>query len=153
MDTTSLSALTALAAVIISPIISVYVVNRQFRATVVSANRQNWINQLRNEVAHFVRECVSLPSAYSADAVTREQAIERHLGITLNEITIRLMLNPKESLHTELLTSLKETSELTLHAINVKKGLAKDLNAKAEIVVTLTQKILKSEWVRVKAGR
>ena len=49
MTTEWLLALTALVAVIISPIISIYVVRKQFRASVISPNRQNWINEFRNQ--------------------------------------------------------------------------------------------------------
>ena len=49
-----IAAATALVAVVLGPIVSVYVVRRQIRATVVSTNRQAWINDLRNTIADWL---------------------------------------------------------------------------------------------------
>src|SRR3954468_2624886 len=47
------AAVTALAAVIISPVITYFISRKQIRATLVSANRQAWINALRDELAEL----------------------------------------------------------------------------------------------------
>jgi hypothetical protein len=63
-DTTVISALTALAAVVLSPVAtlvaarwqnktSLDTTKREMAATVVSANRQKWIDELRNSLAAF----------------------------------------------------------------------------------------------------
>ena len=49
-----LSALVALVAVIVGPIVTWRIAKRQIQASVVSANRQNWINDLREAVAGFI---------------------------------------------------------------------------------------------------
>ena len=46
-----LPSLTALFAVLLGPLISVYVVRRQFAAQVLSAHRQQWINTLRTKLS------------------------------------------------------------------------------------------------------
>ena len=48
--TATLTAATALVAVIVGPVISVYVARRQIRASAVLKNRQSWINALRDAI-------------------------------------------------------------------------------------------------------
>ena len=45
--------LTALAAVIVAPVVSFFTTRRQIRANVVSVNRQAWIDKLRDELAEL----------------------------------------------------------------------------------------------------
>jgi len=47
MDTTQISAITALVAVVCSPIVSVYITKRQIPASIVSSNRQKWDRQFK----------------------------------------------------------------------------------------------------------
>lgn len=62
------------------------------------------------------------------------------------------MLNPSEPHHLELLGNMKEATERVLLAINRKKGMAEELDEAADQVVAASQRILKSEWERVKRG-
>ena len=45
------SSLTALVAVIVAPLIQLRIAKRQIRSTTISANRQVWINTLRDNLA------------------------------------------------------------------------------------------------------
>ncbi len=48
-----LSATTALVASIVGPLVTLHIGRAQIRATVKSANRQKWIEEFRDLVAHF----------------------------------------------------------------------------------------------------
>lgn len=152
MNTALISAVTVLVAVLVGPIVTLYVARKQIKSSVVSANRQEWINRLRNEIASFVQEVKHVPSAYSADAITVEQAIEKHGEITLKEQVVKLLLNPNEKDHQELLALMSTASKKALNAINTKRGLSNILDEATEPVIQQTQKILKAEWERVKRG-
>ena len=57
MDATTvgfISAITALVASIIGPAVTLVVAKRQFNANVVSANRQKWIDALREQLAELI---------------------------------------------------------------------------------------------------
>src|SRR5277367_5082703 len=64
-----ISSLTALVAVIVGPLIQLRVAKRQIRSTTISANRQAWINTLRDNLATIrayssdVRELRAEPTA------------------------------------------------------------------------------------------
>ncbi|MDE2269406.1 MAG: hypothetical protein KGL33_10400 [Betaproteobacteria bacterium] len=152
MDTGLISSLTALAAVVFAPMVSVYVAKRQIRASVVSVNRQAWINRLRDELAFFVCEVRMVPSTYAANAIKLQEAIKRYEGITLKEEVVKLLLNPTEAEHIELLRLMKTARERAQEAIDNKQGIAKQLDEDADRIVTQSQKVLKAEWDRVKSG-
>jgi hypothetical protein len=118
----------------------------------VSTNRQQWINRLRDEIASFVQEVKHAPSAYAADAISLEQAIAKHGEITLKEEVIKLLLNPNETDHQELFQLMSEASNKALNAINTKRGFSKVLDEATAPVIAKAQKILKTEWERVKRG-
>lgn len=48
------SAVTALFAVALGPLVSMWAAQRQSRVTVLSANRQAWINTLRELIAEYI---------------------------------------------------------------------------------------------------
>lgn len=141
-----LSAATALLAVVLGPLVSLWAAQRQSRVTVLSANRQAWINTLRDLLA----ECMAISGfIHIADWSNREQSEfdEKMERFALVVSKIRLMLNPKEQDHqrlSELLSELMKSMR-SLKEKNAVKGaqLIRDF-------VPLSQAILKQEWERVK---
>src|SRR4029453_12447975 len=103
------SACTALVASIVGPLVTLAVARRQFNATVLSANRQKWIETLRDALAELI-------SLFVAALVIKTQwpgawdkgmgAIAAHpelLGklerIVVVQWKIRLLMNPTEADH------------------------------------------------------
>ena len=152
IDIASVSAITALVAVIVGPLITIYVAKKQIRSSVVSVNRQAWINRLRDEIANFVRDVKHMPSAHSAEAISTAEAISRHGEIVLREEVVKLLLNPEEEEHKELLRLMAIARKKAQNAINTNRGLATVLDEASDPIVAQTQKILKAEWERVKRG-
>lgn len=151
-EPTVVSSITALVAVIAGPLVTIHVAKKNISSSVVSKNRQDWINRLRNEIAELLKEIQYVPSAYSAGAITLPQAIEKH-GLILSKVEIiRLLINPKEQDHEDLVRQIKIASEKVISSINQKKGNAKELETMSSNIVTLSQSILKREWERVKSG-
>ena len=149
---TIIASLTALAAVVFAPLVSIQVAKMQISAQVVATNRQVWINRLREELAYFIREVRHIPSTHSAQAINTHQAIARHEDLVLKEEIIRLMLNPQEEDHKEQIQLLASAREKTRQAINASNGMAAQQDQVAEQIVAIAQRILKAEWIRVKTG-
>ncbi|MFM7000012.1 MAG: hypothetical protein ACKOXU_02965 [Limnohabitans sp.] len=141
-----LSAATALSAVVLGPIVSLWAARRQSRVTVLSSNRQAWINTLRDLLA----ECMAISGfIHIADWSGRKQSEfdEKMERFALVVSKIRLMLNPKEQDHKRLDEMLGELMN-SMRSLN-----EKDAFKGAQIMkdfVPLTQTILKREWERVK---
>src|SRR5215510_3908344 len=107
-----ISACTALVASIAGPIVTLAVARRQFNATVLSANRQKWIETLRD----MLSECVSILVAAAVVRTTwtaewdgglapisaRAELLDKFQRLVLVQAKIRLLLNPLESDHEEL---------------------------------------------------
>jgi hypothetical protein len=141
-----LSAATALIAVVMGPLVSLWAARRQSRVTVLSANRQAWINTLRDLIA----ECMAISGfIHIADWSDRKQSEfdEKMERFALLVAKIRLMLNPNEQDHKRLSEMLGQLMK-SMRSLNEKdpvKGaqLMKDF-------LPLSQTILKREWERVK---
>ena len=160
-----ISAATALVAVVVSPIVSFKIAKRQINASNVSSKRQVWIDELRKDVA----EALALISRVqelkrpSPDLSREEQLgvfdrrVEAELRATELLMRIKLRLNPNEEEHNDLVRAFQalssaspdpkpdETDEQKL------KLLAGFFSARDK-VLAITQKILKSEWNRVRKG-
>ncbi len=141
-----LSAATALIAVVMGPLVSLWAARRQSRVTVLSANRQAWINTLRDLIA----ECVAISGfIHIADWSDRKQSEfdEKMERFALVVAKIRLMLNPNEQDH-------KRLSEMLGQLMNSMRSLnEKDPVKGAQLMkdfLPLSQTILKREWERVK---
>ena len=152
------SACTALGASIIGPLVTLSVARRQFSATVLSANRQKWIETLRDMLAELISLLVAAlvvkakwkdkwdkgRGALSADPALLEK-LER---IVLTQTKIRLLINPTEADHQRL----DQAIETALKRLQSEESLDSETEADIEIITALGQSILKREWRRVKLG-
>jgi hypothetical protein len=123
---------------------------KQITATLVSANRQNWINVLRDSIAGFLAAHSEYSRHFETGSFNQVASAEKAWFLSAK---IGLMLNPLEEDHDKLITLLEcAFGELGKHKgddMNVRIKLV--LNQREEII-RLSQRILKSEWERVKKG-
>jgi hypothetical protein len=152
------SACTALVASIVGPIVTLAVARRQFSANVLSANRQKWIETLRDMLAELISLMVAVLvvkagwkgkwdkglGAIAADP-TLLSKLER---IVLVQWKVRLLLNPTEKDHQELYQAI----EAAFARIQSEESADSDMDADIQKITRLGQAILKREWERVKRG-
>ena len=146
-----ITATTALVAVIFGPVISLLIARRQIRASVISTNRQAWINSLREAIASFLAK-----EAIARNLNRLSHADSSSLG-RIEEITrlkwhISLLINPQEEDHSRLDSLLDKLT----NTINNNNPDSQDVDANIDDlrqeVIKLSQTIFKREWKRVKRG-
>ena len=153
-----ISACTALAASILGPIVTLKVARRQFNATVLSTNRQKWIETLRDMVAELMSLLVSsliIRSAWKSKwdkgrGPLREDAALLHKleRIVLAHSKIRLLLKPTDVDHQQLDRAI----DTAIKRLQAEESLDSDTEADIETITRLSQVILRREWERVKLG-
>jgi len=146
-----ITASTALGAVIFAPLVSMWIAQKQIRVSVLSNNRQAWINQLRELIAEYL-SITSFVHIIDWNNMQREDHNKNMKRLIMIVSKVKLMLNPKEEDHVRL---LKFLDELALGSAKAK--INEDRNKNLEMlqfnhneVVNLSQIILKREWERVK---
>jgi hypothetical protein len=121
------SACTALVASIAGPIVTLAVARRQFNASVLSANRQKWIETLRD----MLSEWISILATASVVRTTwkaewdgglgpisaRGELLDKVQRLVLVQAKIRLLLNPLEADHEELRRAIDAASQRLKAAI------------------------------------
>jgi hypothetical protein len=152
------SAATALVASIAGPFVTLYVARSQFNARVLSANRQKWIETLRDMLAELISLIVAVVVVkrgwqgkwnLGMDAVAANPALLQKLErLVVVQWTIRLLINPEERDHQELYGTI----DAALKRLQAEDTSDADVNADVEHITRLSQAILKREWVRVKQG-
>ena len=150
------SAITALVAVIIGSLVSIFVAKNQINASVVSSNRQAWINRLRDELATLVSIVHHLPWAHANGSVSTDDAIAEYGRFVEKFQVIKLLINPKENDHQELVRLIESADNKIMTSINDKKAEASEVEAAqlaGQLIVTQSQVVLKREWERVKNGK
>ena len=128
-----------------------YIAEKQINASVLSGNRQDWINKLRNNIS----EILSVISILSTEwKINERQAfknyMERRDTLFLLQEKILLSINPKEDDHNCLVDLIDKVYGIMLdsEALNISSQLEK---YRMDIRKT-SQSILKREWERVKRG-
>lgn len=117
------------------------------RASVISANRQNWINALRTEIAHALMDLRTLRTQYGH--LDEQQLKEILSDFTIRENMIHLLINPKEEDHQKLCEALTiALGVLTTLPSNTEAE--KKFDELGNKILSISQKILKREWERVK---
>jgi hypothetical protein len=153
-----ISACTALVASIVAPFVTLAVARRQFSANVLSANRQKWIESLRDLIA----ELISLFATALVVKLEWKENWDRGLGplranpkliqklerIVLVQWKIRLLINPTEHDHEQLYLAIVSAFR-RLETVDMHQA---DTEADMDHIATLAQVILKREWQRVKSG-
>jgi hypothetical protein len=152
------SACTALVASIIGPFVTLTVAKRQINATVLSANRQKWIENLREALA----ELISLLVAAVVVRSKWKDSWDKGLGplredpgllqklerIVLAQARIRLLINPAEPDHQRLLQAI----ETAIKCVQSERSPDSEMEADINAITEQAQAILKREWQRVKRG-
>ena len=144
----------AIIAIIVGPIISLKVAKRQTdaalsvadlnaRSAVLSKNRQEWINTLRDELSFYISKVnMVLPKFVGGRDSPEFSALLS--DIALHQFKIKLLINPSEDDHQMLVDKVNEIAQYVFSF----KGMPTDLN---DELVAISQKILKREWERVKS--
>lgn len=144
-----LALLVALVAVIVGPVVTLKVAKRQ----IVSPIRQKWIDDLRELISEYLSECEKLMVLGDDGLLNKEETDEKIFARLLYlEQKLKLMLNPNEGKHNELLTIVEELTEEIHHGVGNKVSDVVDFGDKLRRATKVSQNILKEEWVRVKSG-
>jgi hypothetical protein len=155
-----LTAVTAIIAVIIGPLLtrrqiksSEEIARRQIRASVVSTNRQDWINTLRDALADFLsKEAMArtFNRLHHADA----ESLGRIQEVLRLNYKISLLVNSQESDHARLIGLIDKMTD-SINGANKTpdelKQMDESINGLRNETVALSQLILKREWERVKS--
>lgn len=135
--------------VIIGSLIQFILVSRQLKASAlihISANRQEWINSLRNTISEFLAIANWLdanPYDKEKDDSQRQENIQKAYRFFSK---IELHLNPNEADHTQLVLLNSEVMTL-LKSPNYDSD---KLYALFTAILDQSKKIIKDEWERVK---
>ncbi len=146
------AAVTALCSVLLGPLVSLWVAQKQASVSVLSANRQAWINTLRDQIAEFL-SILAVIHAGEWGQRTEKEYDEELKRLILLVSKIKLMLNPKEEDHKRLSSLLSQAAQtVRARAKDEKLKSAEGVQVGAE-VLPLAQSILKREWERVKQAK
>lgn len=151
MDSSSILAATALIAVVVGPLVTIYVARKQFRAEVLSHNRQGWINAVREHIAKIITLIEHIHRWHEQEDGDPNALNLKHEELSLLEERLALLLNPAEADHSELL----ELVSLGIAAVSAGEsvGSYQEIRGHERTIRTKTQGILKREWERVKRGK
>ena len=153
-----ISAGTALVASIVGPLVTLFVARRQFSATVLSTNRQKWIEELRDMLAELISLMVSAMVVkekwkdkwdHGRNALMAEPGLlDKLQRMVLVRSKIQLLINPTESDHQHLYKAI----DAAIGRLQHEESLESESQADIETITGLAQRILKREWQRVKLG-
>jgi hypothetical protein len=152
------SACTALVASIVGPLVTLAVARRQFNASVLSANRQKWIEELRDMLAELISLLVAAVVIksqwqdkwdHARGAFKAEPGlIDKFQRMVLAQAKINLLLNPTDADHQKLV----HTIDTALKRLQSEASSDRDTQADILLITQLGQTILGRMWERVKQG-
>lgn len=116
-------------------------------ASIVAGHRQNWIDNVREDISHYIPLTYEISNAYKDAMKNNTPWPGEHYELLLKEDTLRnrilLRLNPDISLHHELAALLDE-----LRDSNHKTAWTDRRNRLQDC----TRKVLRKEWEHLKRG-
>lgn len=150
--TALISSFSALIGVSIGSIVSLRISKRQFSATVLSANRQEWINTLRDTIAEFQSSVVmvSTDTFYKHDKPSAQDYLKKIERVSFLRAKTTLLINPSEDDHKKLVEIVDRAFTVGLSR---KPDTPDEMGNLQKSLVTVAQAILKREWNRVKEGK
>jgi hypothetical protein len=155
---TLISATTAMIASIAGPFVNTRIAKFEFKANVLSVNRQKWIDTTRDLVASLtsqlliaaaLRQTLEEPTGI---IIARDPELSRRVENLLRTVSkIELMLNPLEQDHQQLNDLMKAAVE-QLRSPSLEGDIEEHIEVISRDIIQISQAILKREWVRVKRG-
>lgn len=118
----------------------IIIAERDIKSKVLSNNRQEWINKLRDNLSEFMSLILVVRKTQQLNS---SELISYYNKLFTTRFRIKLSLNPNENDHCELDALLKAAMEKTTSY----SELYEDIGDK---ILELSQSILKREWERVK---
>ena len=115
---------------------------KQIRSSIVSANRQKWLDSIRDDLSEFASELDIVRSVLSAGASQVETA-EKTKRLRLLYTRVKLRLNPD-----------KPEQGLIIDCMDrlVSDVAAKDVSEKLDALTQAAQALAKAVWRQVKSG-
>ncbi|HGZ6776634.1 TPA: hypothetical protein ACOLZV_004603, partial [Vibrio parahaemolyticus] len=140
-----LSVIVALLAVFIGPFFS----SKMIRHQIVVPLRHKWIDDVRELITEFL-SIAQLKVTLCENGIINEENVDEdsYKKLLFIERKLTLLLNPNEELHAELLDSIRSLLDKSVHG----PGNLLEFGPNVYEVTSLSQKILKEEWVRIKSG-
>ena len=152
-----ISACTALVASIAGPVVTLFVAKQNFNATVLSTNRQKWIESLRDMLAEFISLLTAALVVKSkwkdkwdrgrGPLATEPALLDTFQRLVLAKTKIRLLLKPNAD-HEHLFRMIDDATK----RLEAEETLESDTESDIATIATLAQAILQREWERVKHG-
>jgi len=133
-------------AVFFGPLVQLIIAKAQIRSTVLSANRQRWIDQLRELISEIITGVPELLTHAEMNTIDTAAGIEKSVRIQFCRSKLALMLNPLEEDHVRLLHLVDKAIDMMSKPDSPNPLLFDE-------ITKLSQKILKQEWIRVKANK
>jgi hypothetical protein len=158
MPLSLITAMTALVASIMGPLVTLRVARGQLRASVISTNRQKWMETFRDHISELLSlmNAAQLIKRYSIESWRGGLGpVQANLGLTekferayMALAQIRLLTNTSDPEHQRLNDAL-ETALVHLQHDELRED---ELGAAVEEVIALGRTIIRHEWDRVKRG-
>jgi hypothetical protein len=150
------TATTALVSAVVGPFVSYIVSARQIRASVISNNRERWLETLRDSIAEYVGLLLTAAilkrgierdttEAVSGDCDLR-QIVER---IVVVKNKILLLSNPGDDLGARLCEMVEKAYQSI--ASDTPQTIA-TMRLEADAITQMGREVLRVEWARVKRG-
>jgi hypothetical protein len=143
---------------VVGPIVALSVARRQFNASVLSANREKWIEALRDTLAELISlmaGAVVVKARWrdkcdkGRGALNAEPALlEKFERIVLAQSKIRLLTDPSKADDQRLYQAI----EAAVRRLQSEAALDAETEADIETIAGFAQAILQREWQRVKRG-
>jgi hypothetical protein len=127
---------------------SLEIAERNTRITVRATNRQNWINELRQEIAGFLSLLPAAHGVRKGDPTFDRVAIQQEL--MLHRAKIDLLINPQKTDYNSFQHFIDDAMRHAGDSLEKNKA---DLDALADDVgkiVEAAQRIFRKQWERVK---
>lgn len=143
--------ITTLGGALIGALVAYLVARQQFKATVLSKNRQEWINKLRDLLAEYEAILFNVHADFKLSGNLREKdkGLSEMMRANLIRSQVKLLVNPKEDDHSALLELMLKLDDAATHGDDAHTKIFTTLDKE---YIALAQNILKREWERVKKG-
>lgn len=150
------SAATVLVASIAAPLVTLRMGRLQIRASVLSANRQKWIDSFREAVATFLSQVAAIVhlrekivSGGSIHVSAEPEVLKRFEALVFTLARIRLLVDPLDEQQRQMLAVMQQQLK-KLQSAATDADIVADNESTGFQVVELAVGILRKEWARVK---
>ena len=123
----------------------------QFKVTIATKNRQEWINELRHTISELISESIQIAFEMRINKTENKESIKKHLTkLVYDKAKIEMLVNNEKPEQKDLIDKVNDVFNQCINASNPEEFDGNKLTLAREETIVAARKLFGIHWKKIK---